>query len=254
MNKELEKFMGDTDRRITALDRLLANRDDAITELSRTIGDLVSKYQQQGRDIEALRAELRARPVMPALPVRPPVVDTPAVAGRIEQYDHPLITVSTDLSKHVEIPSESQFKNLVAIVAARYPKFAGVDLDETRRAFIAVGHLNRMPAGKLNMQSGVTGWTDIVEDWLRAHRLPAGGIGGDAVMVAVLAHNDVEYSSLDNWPYDVEFGLCRPGGPGRLCSNSWKALLYGTELLRSPTPVQRIVDTSIGFQNQIPSW
>jgi hypothetical protein len=48
-NKELEKFAADTDRRLTALDRPLAKRDEAVTELSRTIGDLVSQYQQQGR-------------------------------------------------------------------------------------------------------------------------------------------------------------------------------------------------------------
>jgi hypothetical protein len=99
---------------------------------------------------------------------KPPVVDKRAIVGRIEQHDSSPVTVLANLSPHVEIPSESQFKNLVAIIAGRYPKFAAVDLAEVRRAFIAVGHCNRMPAGKLNMQSGVTGWTDILEDCIRS--------------------------------------------------------------------------------------
>jgi hypothetical protein len=187
---------------------------------------------------------------MPAVlvPTKPAVVDTRAVVGRVEQYDSSPVTVLSDLSPHVEVPSESQLKNLVAIISGRYPKFAGVDISEVMRAFIAIGHINRLPKGKLNMQSGVTGWTDICEDWQRTHSL-SGGISGAAVTVAVLIHNDIEYSALDRWPHDVEFGLCRPYASGRLCSNSWKALLHGTERLREPMPVKRIIDTSIGFTN-----
>ena len=248
------KLVDELHKRLDSVERLLKRRDDDVAEMAKTIGQLVTQYQQQGRDLEALRSELRGRPAMPAVAVKPPVVDKHAIVGRVEQHENSPVTVLSGLSPHVEIPTESQFKKLVTIIAGRYPKFAAVDLAEVRRAFIAVGHLNRMPAGKLNMQSGVTGWTDILEDWQRTHSL-TGGISGGAVTAAVLMHNDIEYSSLDRWPLDVEFGLHRPySAEGRKCSNAWKALLHGTELLRGPTPVKRIVDTSIGFQHNIPSW
>jgi hypothetical protein len=94
-----------------------------MVQLSAAIGDLRG-------EVTSLRSELRARPATPAAAAspKPPVGDKHAIVGRIEQHDSSPVTVSADLSPHVEIPNVAQMKRLVAIIAGRHPRFAAVDL------------------------------------------------------------------------------------------------------------------------------
>lgn len=252
MNNELEKFIGDTDRRITALERLLAKRDEAVTELSRTIGDLVSQYQQQGRTIEALKAELRARPIMPAVAVKPGVVDKHAIVGRIETFDspdgvgavreerQPIVSHAAPVPTYC--PTLAEKKKLLDIVRAKHPKLGSVAIEDFSSCVDFVTSCGR--SDTLNTEHYPSYWLDEVSRFTHNWNVTLFGF------IAACAALDVPHSDFSRAPYDLGFGLQRYGR--QVVGEGWRRLLQG-EPVRDPLPGPKL-DHSIGIVKEIRAY
>ena len=115
------------------------------------------------------------------------------------------------LVKRVALPSEAEAEQLLSIVTARWPQLARSDGAEFVVAFHRILYLGRRQ--KLDMDRGLTFWTDDVRAWQHQHQIsPNIFVGGAAFTAAVIAQNDVDHTMSDHYPFDLSFALQFAGG------------------------------------------
>jgi hypothetical protein len=185
------------------------------------------------RRLKALETEnrdLKAR--LDALQVQTPAKVMPLPPSPV-RITHP--------TSKVEIPSAKEFDRLSEIVLRRYPQLApradreGFDA-QFRVAFQRLLHVGRKD--KLDMQYGWEFWTDDCRNWQQQHRVAQGvSVSPAALVAAIVACNDILFSPLDRFPFDLGFGLVAFGG-GRPSTDRWREVLTTGRLLE-PTPLDR---------------
>jgi hypothetical protein len=141
--------------------------------------------------------------------------------------------------RRVALPSADDLRRLLEIVSTHWPRLQRVDGAEFIVAFHRIALLGRRE--KLDMDRGISFWTDDCRVWQQQHQVaPNIFIGGAAFMTAAIAHGDVAFTSPADFPH-VSFGLQFAGG-GRPSSDQWREVLATGRLL-DPTPSPHPVAT-----------
>jgi hypothetical protein len=153
------------------------------------------------------------------------------------------ITRMPDRNAAFVMPSGDELRRLQEIVIARYPQLAshlqppGEAFDGFRCAFLRIGHLGR---DKLNDKLALVTWIDDAAVWLRDNQVYPNRVTVRDFVCAVLAHGDIDYISMDRFPFDCSaFGL-RRDSTGRPATDGWRAVL-ATGRLRDPVPLPRSI-------------
>jgi hypothetical protein len=151
--------------------------------------------------------------------------------------DAPLVTITTPPLPNVALPNEQQFDRLLETVLQRFPVLRPredvADFNaQFRAAFKRLTHLGRRE--KVDTDRALTWWLDDCCEWCRRHQVNLPWINGAAFVAAVLAHGDIAYTSLDEWPH-VSLGL-QFGGGGREPLGKWHTVLTSGQVL---TPAQQ---------------
>jgi hypothetical protein len=174
---------------------------------------------------------------------KPPAEDQHSEARRVVEPRGVTITRMPDQNRAFVMPSGDELRRLDEIVIARYPQLAthlqppGEAFDGFRSAFLRVGHLGR---DKLNDKLALVTWIDDAALWLRDNQVYPSRVTPRDFVCAVLAHGDVDFVPLDNFPLDCSaFGL-RRDSTGRPATDGWRGVL-ATRRLRDPVPPPRSI-------------
>ena len=139
------------------------------------------------------------------------------------------------------MPSDRELDDLLGIVLERWSQQLRprpdhhdfrVEFTAAFRRLLHIGRLDRMDESR-----SLSWWLDDCRQFLRDHGGSPASITGPAYMAAVCAHGDILYAPLDNFPFDLGFGL-QFGGGGRPSCAEWKRVLAAGRL-REPTSLSR---------------
>jgi hypothetical protein len=158
---------------------------------------------------------------------------------RAATEQRPLLTF--DLSEKFVMPGESDLGRLFDLTCARLPKLSAAGArqhwndEELFPRFVAafrfVGDLRRTE--QTDKQHSISWWLDQGKDWLAARQISPSRLLGPDFLLAVVAHNDVPYTSGD-----VKIGQLWEVGldlyNGKRPSGAWREALAGR--VRAPTP------------------
>jgi len=231
-----------TDKELSALHRRLDSQQKLIDQQVATISEFTNTISDLSRDVMSLKSTVATLQLQPQ-PVAPQ--PKPTVISAADPREHGVqIRELVTRSPTFEIPSEAQTRQLLSIVSARHALFKPLGELEFHRAFLVVGELNRLPDGKLDTEHGLPWWSDTLEAFARKLSLP-GSISYGAIVACCIAHGDIGFSSISNWPF-IDLGIAPPMYAGRPTNNKWKLILGGATLpepVAQPTrkPVERHV-------------
>jgi hypothetical protein len=134
-----------------------------------------------------------------------------------------------------ELPQPDELVRLREIVQSAHPALAGVPQGEFDRAFWVAGSFYRRP--KPDSRHYFSFWTDVANERLRQR--DGRSISGDALLAAIIGHNDVPWHRQDpDIGQVLEVGIDPYSGSP--CTNAWRGLLRG-EPLRPPLPSPSLI-------------
>ena len=132
----------------------------------------------------------------------------------------------------VDLPSDAELEQLLDIVSAAHPNEFRYDLQEFKRAMLAVGRLGRL--SEPSNDRYVSSMLDDANEILRARRLQS--INGDMLLAAALAWADCVWREADT-PMGQQLGLglakLNQGAPAVA---KWRDVLSGKANLLAPLP------------------
>ncbi len=186
--------------------------------------------------LAALEAEnRRIRADLDAL--RPPQA-TPA-----KTYTPPAATIATYASGFAfAMPAMDQLERLHKTVLESYPKLTEMpgrlETDDApfRRfvaAFRAVGMLGRTKELVDNISLSI--YCDRSNEMLKSHKIYV-ELSGKAFLAAAIAHADIRFRPLDNYPYDISLGLEHRVNTGIPAGEAWRSVLVAGV---APQPTDR---------------
>jgi hypothetical protein len=126
------------------------------------------------------------------------------------------VRISSPPLAKIELPTDDEYRRLLAIVLDRYPilKPRADSSDyaaQFRAAFIRLAHCGRRDV--VDHKRGLSFWLDDCREFCDRHRIHPSWINGAPFTAAVIAHGDIRYT-VEDWPHDfvcsVQFG---GGGP-----------------------------------------
>jgi hypothetical protein len=147
----------------------------------------------------------------------------------------PVKITSPPLAKIV-LPTPDEYHRLLAIVLDRYPVLRPRDPQgfeaEFCLGFQFLAHTGRRE--KIDRNHDLLFWIDTAAAWGREHKIAPGvpGIGAAAFVAAAIAGGDIQFTSLDEFPY-VYFGLV-PFGGDIPAKDFWRRSLAGALVEPSP--------------------
>ncbi|WP_136626350.1 hypothetical protein [Bradyrhizobium macuxiense] len=184
-----------------------------------------AQIEQRLAALESEAAELRAM-----------LAGNAAQAPAQQQQRDPEVTVTEVAEPLRALPSDEQLRRLLVVVLTEYPQLGpdrrriprALEIEyqdaafvEFKAAFTALSMMRRLPRPDTKHTTGY--WIDACEDHLRqAGR--QGDLTTSALVAAALAHGDITYRPLDEFPHGVELGLAI-GGQGRLYNGAWRQVL-----------------------------
>jgi hypothetical protein len=163
----------------------------------------------------------------------------PAKAARKSVEPEVRITYPKPTTSFI-MPSAAELKQLFEIASRRLDQlalpcdFSGRRAEEKADNFFreffagfrALGYIGR--AEELNHKHAVTYWISTAEQIMR--ELGASEtLSGLPFLAAALAHGDVLYNDVRDYPYVREFGLCEYGG--RPATDAWRKILAAGKTL-----------------------
>jgi hypothetical protein len=169
--------------------------------------------------------------------------------------DEPQVRITNPPLANVAMPNEQQFDRLLETVVQRFPVLRPredvADFNaQFRAAFKRLTYLGRRE--KVDTNRALSWWCDDAREWCRRHRVNPSWINGAAFVAAALAHGDIAYTTLDEWPH-VSLGLQFTGG-GVPAKDWWHRVLAGTLLDPVPSPYPKAAASPARAQQLAMGW
>ncbi|MGO9049421.1 MAG: hypothetical protein ACLP19_26080 [Xanthobacteraceae bacterium] len=147
------------------------------------------------------------------------------------------ITKLAAVNERFEQPSRAELRELRAIVLQQYPQLRAKGQSDEEAlagfasAFLYLGNVGRADA--INAKRELMSWLMDAKIWLREN---GGGstLNGNDLTAAVVAHGDIPYQDLRDYPGGIGFGLGDMSG--RPATNAWRAVLTDRRVRPSVTP------------------
>ena len=140
-----------------------------------------------------------------------------------------------------ERPNAEQLRALARIAFAAFPRIEPCSEREFERAFLAVGHLWRLPAPDRTRYFHLH--VSAAADVLRRLGLDDIEVPGNSVLAACISHGDVPIRFADRGVgQSLEVGLSALSCAPCRTPNRWKAILSGAPLLSSVPPSNMTLD------------
>jgi hypothetical protein len=159
------------------------------------------------------------------------------------------ITTFLPMADPRHLPNTDEYKALLNIVTARYPKLkimnADEELESFRVSFRFICSLTKTAAPVTKFAP--SWWIDSAQQWCRDANVP-GVIR--SLLPAIIACGDVQYTFDDR----SAFWLDPYRASGRVVdAQAWRKILNGADLL-APTKLNVFIDHSIGLQRVQSAW
>jgi hypothetical protein len=143
------------------------------------------------------------------------------------------------------LPSADEFSRLLEIVTDRYPQLAKppsiTASDYSKQFQVAFTFLqSQSRRDRLDVERDLIWWSDASCAWCRTHSVEgAGWMTGAALLAAVIACGDIQFSDPSNFPLEVRIAV-QAGGGGNRGGDWWRRALAGTLLEPLPNPFARL--------------
>jgi hypothetical protein len=145
-----------------------------------------------------------------------------------------------DIAPSFLMPDMVDLRRLFHLVVMAYPQLAPQRDREPEEAlkyfghaFFRIGSLGRVD--KLETKYAVSWWADEATSSLKDRGVNLIRILSVDFTIAAIAHYDVGYGPIDNFPHGCAFGL-NPGRWGRPATDAWRRLLE-TRTVRPPAVI-----------------
>ncbi|WP_050626697.1 hypothetical protein [Bradyrhizobium viridifuturi] len=161
-----------------------------------------------------------------------------------QQHHDPEVRITEIAEPLAPLPSTKQLETLYGIVLHHNPQlkpqrrwmprdieldYQDADFAEFTAAFTALAMMRRIP--RPDTKRAPSYWLDILAERLRQAGRP-GDLTTSALVAAALAHGDIAYRPLDDFPYGIELGLSI-GGQGHPYNGAWRQILTTRALDRA---------------------
>jgi hypothetical protein len=153
------------------------------------------------------------------------------------EFTEPRVTYPTEINQSFVMPDNVDLRRLYFLVTRLFPQLGPArdrnEAEELRLfglAFQRIAHLGRND--KLDTQHAVSWWCDESTQWLKSQNVNLIRLLPPDFAIAMLAHGDINYAPMDNFPHGFAVGL-NAGLWGRPATDAWHKLLE-TRAVRPP--------------------